>query len=123
MTNFKLDEITKRTISEISALSGYTNNVVREVLEFLAYLWAVKLAENPDKYTELIIPYMGAANVRYREDKINNSGEIETEVDVLMDLSKNFKKLVGDLHDEGYTELVPIMQKKLDQSIIAASLK
>lgn len=114
MTTFKLDEDTKKTILEISTLSGYTQNVVREVLEYLAYSWAIKIVDNPNKYAPLSVPYLGTVNVKYRKDEITPEGGIDTQVDVLVALSSGFKKLVGDLHDEGYSELVPIMQKKIE---------
>lgn len=121
MTSLKLDEDTKRTILEISALSGYTQNVVKEVLEYLAYSWAVKLADKPEGYVPLNVPYMGVVNVKYRKDTITSAGELETEVDVLTGLSPSFRKMVGDIHDEGYLELVPLMQKKIEQAVAVAS--
>ena len=121
MTSLKLDEESKKTLLEISALSGYTQNVVKEVLEYLAYSWAIKITDNPDSYTPLSIPYLGTVNVRYRGDTINAKGELETEVDVLTGLNPSFKKLIGDLHDEGYTELIPLMRKKIEQAVAVAS--
>lgn len=121
MTSFKLDEDTKKVILEISALSGYTQNVVKEVLEYLAYSWAIKLADNPEGYVPLSVPYMGVVNVKYRKDNITPSGELETEVDVLTGLSPSFRKMVGDIHDEGYIELVPLIQKKIEQAVAVAS--
>lgn len=121
MNILKLDEDSKNTILEISALSGYAQNVVKEVLEYLAYSWAIKIVDNPDTYASLSIPYLGEVNVKYKEDKVTESGEISTEVDSFVDLNDSFKKLVGDLHDEGYNDLIPVMQKKIEQAVVVAS--
>lgn len=121
MNTFKSDEDTKNTLLEISALSGYSQGVVKEVLEYWVYSWAIKIVDNPDSYASLVIPYLGSVSAKYKNDKITSSGEIATEVDTFVDLSDSFKKLIGDLHDEGYSALVPLMQKKIEQAIIVAS--
>lgn len=120
-SNLRLDEDSKKVILEISALSGYAQNVVKEVLEYLAYSWAIKIAENPDSYASLHIPYLGHVNVKYVCDKVTDSGELKTEVSSSVSLTDAFQKLIGDLHDEGYNELVPLMQKKIEQAVMVAS--
>ena len=122
MTNtLKLDEESKETLLEIGALSGYAQNIVKEVFEYLAYSWAIKIAEKPDEFAELKIPYLGSVFVKYLKDEINKNGELETEIESSVKVNNSFKKLIGDLHDEGYTELVPLMQKKIEQAVAVAS--
>ena len=65
---FYLNEDTKNQILEISALSGYAQNVVKEVLEYMLMSWAIKIADNPDKYASLTIPYLGKVIVKYVDD-------------------------------------------------------
>lgn len=117
----RLEEDTKNVILEVSALSGYAQNVVKEIFEYLLLNWAIKVSDHPDEYAALTLPYIGTLNVRFAGDKVLPSGELNTEVDVFADLTPQFKKLIGDLHDEGYTELIPMMTKKIEQAVMVAS--
>lgn len=121
MTNFKLDEASRTVMTEVGALSGYTQSIIKEVFEYLTYSWAIKIVDNPDTYATLNIPYLGTLTLKYKDDHITEKGELSTEVDYSFSLNDSFKKLVGVLHDEGYSELVPLMQKKIEQAIAIAS--
>ena len=118
---FYLNEDTKNQILEISALSGYAQNVVKEVLEYMLMSWAIKIADNPDKYASLTIPYLGNVMVKYVDDEVLPTGELSTITDSQVVLNDQFKKLIGDLHDEGMTELVPMMEKKIKNSVMIAA--
>ena len=61
---FKTNEETELFINEVSALTGYGRNVVKEVLEFLLMNWAIKIVDNPDKDANLTIPYLGNLAVK-----------------------------------------------------------
>lgn len=124
MTNnnlLKLDDDTKNVIMEISALSGIPQNVVKEVLEYLLCSWAIKIADHPESYASLTIPYLGTVSVKYVEDKVLPNGEISPEVDCFADLATNFRKLVGDIYYEKDVCLVPMLQRKIEQAIMVAS--
>ena len=118
---FYLKEDTKNQILEISALSGYAQNVVKEVLEYMLMSWAIKIADNPDKYASLTIPYLGNVMVKYVDDEVLPTGELSTITDSHVVLNDQFKKLIGDLHDEGMTELVPMMEKKIKNAVMIAA--
>ena len=118
---FSLNEDTKNQILEISALSGYAQNVVKEVLEYMLMSWAIKIADNPDKYASLTIPYLGNVMVKYVDDEVLPTGELSTITDSQVVLNDQFKKLIGDLHDEGMTELVPMMEKKIKNAVMIAA--
>ena len=124
MTNnnlLKLDDDTKNVIMEISALSGIPQNIVKEVLEYLLVNWAVKIADKPDKYSQLVVPYMGTINVKYSGDKVMSNGDVSTEVECFADLNNNFRKLIGDIYYERDICLIPMFQKKIEQAIMVAS--
>lgn len=121
MKGLKLDEENVTLVNEISALSGYGRNIVKEILEFLAYDWAVKIADTPNKFATLTIPYLGSVAVRYKGDTVLDSGEVETEVDSFINVSSDFKKLIGDIHDEGYNVLIPMIEKKIENAVMVAS--
>lgn len=118
----KFSEDTKTFVTEISALSGIPQNIVKEVLEFMVVDWAIKIGDSPEGFTELPIPYLGKILVKYEGDSITPEGELSTDVKVFVNLSDNFKKLVGDIHDEAQTVLTDLMQKKLEQVVMVSSI-
>ena len=117
----KLSEDTKNIILEVSALSGISQNVIKEVFEYMLINWSVKISDNPDTYSSLDIPYLGTVHIRYKDDKVADDGSLFTEVDAYVDIDDSFKNLVGTIHDEGRTELVSMMLKKIEQAIMVAS--
>lgn len=119
----KLNDETKNLIMEVSALSGIPQNVVKEVLEYMLISWAIKISDSndTDNFAELTIPYVGEVNVKYSGDQITPEGDLSTNVDCFINLSDSFRKLVGDLHDEARTELVDMLQKKIEQAVMVAS--
>lgn len=117
----KLSEDTKNIILEVSALSGISQNVIKEVFEYMLVNWAIKISDNPDSYASLDIPYVGTVHVKFGKDKVTETGELQTEVESYVDIEDSFKSLVGIIHDEGRTELVTMMMKKIEQAIMVAS--
>lgn len=117
----KLNEDTKNFITEISALSGIPQNVIKEVLEYMIIRWAIKIVDNPEEFVELTVPYIGSVGVKYEKDTITQDGNLTTEVSSYVNLSSSFKKLIGDLHDEARTELIDMLQTKIEQAVMVAS--
>lgn len=117
----KIDESTKNVILEASALSGFAQNVTKEVLQYLLFDWAIKIADHPDEYASLSIPYLGTVNVKFAGDKVTSTGELDTKVECFVDLSDSFRKLVGDIHDQGHNALVPMALKIIEQAVMVAS--
>lgn len=120
-TFLKLDDECKNISQEISALSGYSQGVIKEVMEYFLIDWALKIVDHPDDYADLSIPFLGKISVKYTGDKKLPTNEITTDVDCKVTLSDNFKKLVGDLHDEGRTEIDKALQRKIDTAVMVAS--
>lgn len=123
MTNnvLKLTDETKNIIMEASALSGIPQNVIKEVWEYFLVNAAIKIADNPDGYVEIGIPYLGKIFVQYVGDSITPTGELSTEVNSLVELNPSFKKLIGDLHDEAQTVLTNLLTSKIEQAVLVAS--
>lgn len=123
MTNslLKISDETKNVISEVSALSGISQNLVKEVFEYMLINWAIKIVDNPDKFATLEVPYLGSISVKYAGDKVLPTGELYTEVESFSDINDTFRSLIGTLHDEGRTELIPLLSKKIEQAILVAS--
>lgn len=115
------NEELKNTIQSVSALSGYPQNIVKECFEFLLYNWAIKIADSPDEFAELDIPYIGKVYVKYKSDTVNPDNSISTEVEAYVNVNKDFKNLIGNIHDEGYTELIPLLEKKIENAVLVAS--
>lgn len=116
-----LDGETSELIQEISALSGYGKNIIKECFEFLLLNWAIKVADNADEYAELTIPYLGKIGVKYDGDSILPSGEMITNTEAYVEISPDFKKIIGDIHDEGYNSLIPMIEKKIENAVLVAS--
>ena len=76
----KLDEETRHTIEEISALSGIQRDVIREVWEFTFIRWVEQITREPTKLNNLQVPFLGTIGVRYVEDQLGMDGSIETTV-------------------------------------------
>lgn len=120
-TPFKLDNDTKAMITEISALGGYARNIVKEVLEYLCLSWIIKIADNPDDYAVLPIPYLGNVGVKYDKDRYLPTGEVTTDVDAYVELSESFKKLIGDIHDEADNVVTEALRRKIETASMIAS--
>lgn len=117
----KLSEDTKNVILEVSALSGISQNIIKEVFEYLLINWAIKISDHPDDYADLDIPYIGTVHVKFVDDKVTETGDIKTEIESYVDIDESFKNLIGTIHDEGRTELISMMMKKIEQAIMVAS--
>lgn len=117
----RLTEDSRNIVQEISALSGYNQNIVKEILEYFLIDWALKITEKPDDYAELTIPYIGKIGVKYEGDIRMPDEQVKTNVSSYVELSEFFKKLVGDLHDEGQTEIDKALKRKIESAVMIAS--
>lgn len=113
----KIDDDTRHTIEEISALSGIQRDVVREVWEFTLINWLEKLTRSPEKLNNLTIPFMGQVGVKYVDDVLNATGGIDTNVNAFISLSPFFTSLIGDVIDERQNVIIDVLQKKIDNAL------
>lgn len=109
----KKDEDFKTFINELSSLSGYSKNICEEIFEYVLYLYAIKISQKPDDYANLIVPFAGILNIKYSGDEEVN-GELKTNTESYFDVNEDFKKLIGDLHDESDTVLTKLFEKKIE---------
>lgn len=129
MSNIKLEEMSKNIITEFSALSGYPQAVVKECFEYLFVDWSIRIADTlannmgskdcPE--IPIGVPFLGTIFIKYEGDKILETGELDTELSYRIEFLPSFRKLVGDIVDEGYTEIVPLLSKKIENAIMVAS--
>ncbi len=115
----KLDEEMVGLLNEISAISGIQRAVIREVWEYMFIYWAEKLASNDGKLTELKIPFMGKIAVQYKKDLLNEDGTVSTDIMQFINVSDQFKKLIGDVHDEKFNVVDKILKRKIDSALLA----
>jgi hypothetical protein len=113
----KLDDETKHTLEEISALSGIQRDVIREVWEFTLIRWIEQITRDPTKLNTIQVPFLGTVGVRYVDDQLGADGSIETNVDIYIAASPFFKKLIGEVYDEKHNVLTDMLQKKIDSAI------
>ena len=62
------NEEDERVFEEISAITGYAVNVVREVFDFMVVNFCQKLAERGAHACELRIPFLGNIYIDYKND-------------------------------------------------------
>ncbi len=115
----KLDDEMVALLNEISAISGIQRAVIREVWEYMFVSWAEKLASREGKLTELKIPFLGKIAVQYKDDILNEDGTVSTDVVQFINVSDQFKKLIGDIHDEKFNVVDDILKKKIDSALLA----
>lgn len=113
----KLDEETRHTIEEISALSGIQRDVIREVWEFTFIRWVEQITREPTKLNNLQVPFLGTIGVRYVEDQLGMDGSIETTVDSFVSLSSFFKKVIGEVYDGKQNIITELLEVKIDNAI------
>ena len=113
----KLDEETRHTIEEISALSGIQRDVIREVWEFTLIRWIEQITRDPTKLNNLQIPFLGTVGVRYVDDQLGENGDIETTVDSFASLSPFFKKVIGEVYDGKQNVITELLELKIDNAI------
>ena len=113
----KLDEETRHTIEEISALSGIQRDVIREVWEFTFIRWVEQITREPTKLNNLQVPFLGTIGVRYVEDQLGMDGSIETTVDSFVSLSQFFKKVIGEVYDGKTGAIHELLEIKIDNAI------
>ena len=113
----KLDDETRHTIEEISALSGIQRDVIREVWEFTFIRWIEQITRDPTKLNNLQVPFLGTVGVRYVEDQLGMDGTIETTVDSYVSLSNFFKKIIGEVYDGKANIITELLEIKIDNAI------
>jgi hypothetical protein len=115
----KLNEVDKQLVDEISALSGISKDVIREVWEYMVIRWAEQISRAPEKAHELEIPFLGTVYVKYMNDEETPEGYLQTNVDSFIGLSSQFKKLIGDIVDERDSVVTDLLKQKIEQSLTA----
>lgn len=118
----KLSDEQKKFIDEVSALSGIQKEVLRECWEFTLVRWAEQIASSPAKLVTLEVPFLGKVGIRYQGDIVENSGAVSTEVESFIDLSSQFKKLVGDIEDEGDSVVTDLLKKKIEAALTTLAI-
>ena len=115
---FKVNEDTELFINEVSAITGYGRNVVKEVLEFFLLDLAIKIVDHPDEDANLTLPYLGTLAVKYDSDEELPNGTLSTNIKADFTPANTFRQLVGILHDEGHSEIENMIKKKCSQTVM-----
>ncbi len=113
----KLDEETRHTIEEISALSGIQRDVIREVWEFTLIRWVEQISRDPTKLNRLQVPFLGTVGVRHVNDQLGPDGEIDTTADAYLSLSPFFKKVIGEIYDSKLGVIQNLLEHKINSAI------
>jgi len=119
---FTPDADTKQLIKEMSSLFGIKSDIITDFLNYLTFVWLLQLAQNPDKVQTLTLPYIGKLGVKFNKDFINQeTGKMETEVDVFVALNDSFKRMISDIKDRDISELTTFLRTNYIERLIENS--
>lgn len=118
MKEMDLDRDTKDMLMKISALSSIKADVIRQVWEFTAAAWYLQIADNPEKMSSINIPYFGKIGVRFKNEKLKEDGNIQSEIDAFAVPSDNFANMVGDIYNQARAPIVEFIQNELLKNAI-----
>lgn len=108
----KLEKFEKEIIREISTLSGYTELVVREVLEFTFLRQVEFLLSNEPVH----IPFIGSMDVDYKGDEFEQGNRVAV-MDCTLSPSDLFTRVVGDVADGESDIIKDILSKKVENEL------
>jgi hypothetical protein len=110
--NLSLGDFEKSLITEISALSGHSVAMVRDVLE-ATFLRQLEQHMN-DK--DITIPFVGDVHIKYLGDNLV-SGNRLTDMDCFIAPSELLKRLVGDIQDGESDIITQLLQRKIKSAL------
>lgn len=113
-----LDKDTKDFLMKVSALSSIKADVIKQVWEFTVASWYLQLADNPEKMTSINIPYFGKIGIRFKNEKLKDDGNIQSEIDAWAVPSDNFSNMVGDIYNQARAPIVDFIQNELLKNTI-----
>jgi hypothetical protein len=108
----KLENFDKELIEEISAFSGHSPTLVRDVLE-LVFLRQI---ENIMRGVDFRVPYIGRVKPIYNGD-VFVGGEREADVTCLFAPSELLKRIIGDINDGESDILSDLLNKKFKSAL------
>jgi len=105
--HLKLSQYCKEDVVDISTISGYSQAVVREVLEF----WFIRELERYLATKSMHVPFLGEVQIDYRGDTSTEEGR-EAILELKLLESGFFRRVIGEAED-GDNELIQdlLMQK------------
>lgn len=118
MKEMELDRDTKDVLTKISALSSIKTDIIKQVWEFTAAAWYLQIAENPEKMSSITIPYFGKVGVRFKNEKLKEDGNIQSEIDAFAVPSESFSNMVGDIYNQARAPIVEFVQNDLLKNAI-----
>jgi hypothetical protein len=110
--HLKLNSFEKNLIQEISILSGYSQSIVREVLEFTF----IRQVEQYFANQRMPIPFLGELKLEYKGDNYLD-GEKEAILDSNFEYSTLLKRVVGDIEDGDVTLIKDLLEQKIKPAI------
>lgn len=110
--DIKMNDTTKSFLEEVSSLFGKSKNTIQQVWEYTLFTWILKAANNEGNATRIDIPYLGSACIKYKNETINENGEISADIDLLVGLSDEFKKMLYEAKNEDTSKLTEYVKQQ-----------
>jgi hypothetical protein len=115
---FIVDENTKQLIKEVSTLFGIKAEVVKEIFEYITFVWILNITENPDEFTKLTIPFLGNIDIKFKKDFIGTDGSLMTEVESNLTINDTFKTMISDLHDSSLHSITDYLKENYINKLV-----
>lgn len=110
--HLKLSTFERNLVQEISVLSGYSQAVVREVLEFTF----IRQVEQYFANHKMPVPFLGELNICFKGDNYID-GEREANLNITIESSDLLKRVVGDVEDGNITIIKDLLEQKIKPAI------
>lgn len=110
--HLKLSSFEKALVSEISILSGISQSVVREVLEF-SFLRQI---EQYYSSKTLCIPFVGDLHVEYKGDVEKEEGR-EAILECVMKPNSLLKRVIGEAEDGDIDVIRDLLEQKIKPAV------
>lgn len=109
-----MDKATKDLLEDIADYFGCKPDTIRDVWEATLIVWLLKYSQDERNLKSLPLPFMGTIGLRPQGESINNeTNKIESNFDVYVGLSDQFKELLKEASNNGSSKIADLYQDKI----------
>lgn len=110
--HLKLNTFEKNLVQEISTLSGYSQLIVREVLEFVF----IRQIEQYLANKKMPLPFLGEMEIEYAGD-VYKDNEREANLNLTLNSSSLLKRIIGEIEDGELSIIKDLLTQKIKSAI------
>ena len=114
MSKIQMDKSTKDLLEDISSYFGCKPDTIRDIWEITMIVWLLKYSQDERATKSLPLPFMGTIGLRPQGESINNeTNKIESNFEVFVGLSDQFKELLKEASNNGSSKIAELYQDKI----------